>query len=342
MNLNSDSDDSDSMPESEPPAELVVGTRLLVRWESGWESGAVGERVTPAMGGRSVDGVTPTTLYRVDYDDGESCLHDLTTILYRVQIETSAVAAEAAEVGGSTRGAARGELQASDDNGEADTWAQCERCDKWRKLSSGRALPEHWFCELNPNRAFASCQIAEEQYEHYWGNEEQEVVGRVVDDEEAVEVEAVWETVEEQASSQTELGPSTAGGFEPSGLAALVAVAGEHALMARPCDRPPRGTNGLPMQCTGLRWVEKKRKRADGDGEVQPKAKKGPKKGRSAYNFFSMEQRKSGKLSALTFAEAGKAIGEKYRTAARTRPYEQRLVTYSPPPRGPQVEGGLG
>ena len=41
---------------------------------------------------------------------------------------------------------------------EADTWAQCERCDKWRKLSGGgEALPEHWFCEHNPNPAFASC-----------------------------------------------------------------------------------------------------------------------------------------------------------------------------------------
>ena len=87
MNLNSDSDDSDSMPESEPPAQLVVGTRLLVRCERGWKSGVVGERIPPATEGRSVEGGIPTTLYRIHYDDGESCLHDLTTLLYRVQID---------------------------------------------------------------------------------------------------------------------------------------------------------------------------------------------------------------------------------------------------------------
>ena len=132
-------------------AELVVGTRLLVWWESGWESGAVGEKVTSATGG---EGVTAATQYRIDYDDGESCLHDLETL--RVKLEPSTEAAENGE--------------ASDYNGETEpedatiTWAQCERCEKWRKLSSGRALPKHWFCELNPNRAFASCQVAEEQW----------------------------------------------------------------------------------------------------------------------------------------------------------------------------------
>ena len=49
-------------------------------------------------------------------------------------------------------------VESGDDESEADTWAQCERCDKWRKLSGGgEALPEHWFCEHNPNPAFASC-----------------------------------------------------------------------------------------------------------------------------------------------------------------------------------------
>ena len=62
--------------------------------------------------------------------------------------------------------AADGFEDSGDDEAEAvaDTWAQCERCDKWRKLSGSAALPKHWFCELNPNRAFASCQVAEEQW----------------------------------------------------------------------------------------------------------------------------------------------------------------------------------
>ena len=47
---------------------------------------------------------------------------------------------------------------------ENDTWVQCDRCTKWRRLelSGSAALPEEWSCDLNPNRAFASCQIAEE------------------------------------------------------------------------------------------------------------------------------------------------------------------------------------
>ena len=59
---------------------------------------------------------------------------------------------------------ARSAEKHSDENGEKDTWAQCDLCDKWRRLplSGSAALPEEWSCDLNPNRAFASCQIAEE------------------------------------------------------------------------------------------------------------------------------------------------------------------------------------
>lgn len=202
MNLNSDSDDSDSGAEeptcarSAAPkpgssitrtpeggstwAGLEVGTRLLVWWESGWESGAVAEKVTPAMGGRAVDGVTPATLYRIVYDDGESCLHDLETL--SVRLESSAAAAETNEAG------------------EVDTWAQCERCEKWRKLppSSNSALPEHWFCELNPDLAFASCEVAEEPW---LDNDEDQQAAPPHDKNNEVEVEAVWEVVEEEASS---------------------------------------------------------------------------------------------------------------------------------------------
>ena len=65
---------------------------------------------------------------------------------------------------------------------------------------------------------------------------------------------------------------------------------------------------------------------------MQPKAKKGPKKGRSSYIFFSMEQRKSAEISALPFAEAGKAISEKYRTRGSNRTSSASSPTSSPLP----------
>ena len=66
--------------------KLPVGTRLLVRWESGWESGVVGDCTT------QVGGVTPAMLHWVDYDDGESHLHDLSTL--SVILETSSTQCE--------------------------------------------------------------------------------------------------------------------------------------------------------------------------------------------------------------------------------------------------------
>ncbi|XP_062258830.1 MORC family CW-type zinc finger protein 3a [Platichthys flesus] len=44
-------------------------------------------------------------------------------------------------------------------------WAQCESCRKWRKLPDGIAcdkLPKEWFCHLNPDPQFRSCQVEEE------------------------------------------------------------------------------------------------------------------------------------------------------------------------------------
>ena len=47
-----------------------------------------------------------------------------------------------------------------------DLVAQCDLCNKWRTLpsSSSRRLPKHWKCVLNPDKAVASCEIAEEQW----------------------------------------------------------------------------------------------------------------------------------------------------------------------------------
>ena len=47
-----------------------------------------------------------------------------------------------------------------------DLVAQCDLCNKWRTLpsSSSRKLPKHWSCQRNPDKAAASCEIAEEQW----------------------------------------------------------------------------------------------------------------------------------------------------------------------------------
>ncbi|KAM6978414.1 MORC family CW-type zinc finger protein 3a [Tautogolabrus adspersus] len=45
-------------------------------------------------------------------------------------------------------------------------WAQCDKCLNWRKLPDGidtSKLPEKWFCHLNPDPAYRSCQIPEER-----------------------------------------------------------------------------------------------------------------------------------------------------------------------------------
>ena len=52
----------------------------------GWESGVVGDCTT------QVGGITPAMLHWVDYDDGESHLHDLSTL--RVMLETSSTDCE--------------------------------------------------------------------------------------------------------------------------------------------------------------------------------------------------------------------------------------------------------
>ncbi|XP_039511786.1 MORC family CW-type zinc finger protein 3a [Pimephales promelas] len=44
-------------------------------------------------------------------------------------------------------------------------WAQCDDCQKWRKLPDGidmNKLPENWFCRLNPDPQFRRCEEPEE------------------------------------------------------------------------------------------------------------------------------------------------------------------------------------
>ncbi|KAL4657007.1 MORC family CW-type zinc finger protein 3-like isoform X1 [Arapaima gigas] len=44
-------------------------------------------------------------------------------------------------------------------------WVQCDDCLKWRKLPDGIScdlLPEKWFCHMNPDPQFRTCQVEEE------------------------------------------------------------------------------------------------------------------------------------------------------------------------------------
>ncbi|XP_047456974.1 MORC family CW-type zinc finger protein 3-like isoform X2 [Mugil cephalus] len=44
-------------------------------------------------------------------------------------------------------------------------WVQCDQCLKWRKLPDGidnSKLPEKWFCRMNPDPQFRSCNVDEE------------------------------------------------------------------------------------------------------------------------------------------------------------------------------------
>jgi CW-type Zinc Finger len=46
---------------------------------------------------------------------------------------------------------------------------QCSRCEKWRRLSdeahAAIAADAEWFCEQNPDPAFASCEVQQEAEE---------------------------------------------------------------------------------------------------------------------------------------------------------------------------------
>ena len=49
-----------------------------------------------------------------------------------------------------------------------ENWACCDRCDKWRRLPPGvaycaEALPDQWFCEMNPNTQRNTCEKPEER-----------------------------------------------------------------------------------------------------------------------------------------------------------------------------------
>ena len=97
----------------------------------------------------------------------------------------SKVEADSKEGGGGEEGCEEeGEEEGegeTDEEPEMCNWAQCDRCEKWRRLPAGpeyeeTALPEKWFCYMNPNTQRNSCEKPEERMarNEVWGADEEE------------------------------------------------------------------------------------------------------------------------------------------------------------------------
>ena len=63
------------------------------------------------------------------------------------------------------------------------TWVACDRCHKWRRVADASQLPSTWFCELNPDAEYASCDVPEEEPDQEGAS----------DGEEEGETEGEWE-----------------------------------------------------------------------------------------------------------------------------------------------------
>ena len=60
------------------------------------------------------------------------------------------------------------------------TWVQCGKCCKWRVLPCGAHAPdltEEWLCSDNPDMEFASCDVAEEEWEEADWQEQEPMEG---------------------------------------------------------------------------------------------------------------------------------------------------------------------
>ena len=80
---------------------------------------------------------------------------------------------------------------------------QCDRCGKWRELATAAKLRpiDNWFCELNTDGRYSSCDVVEQEWSDDDDSEEHEVSDRTSDDtlpsrSLAAEVEAEVETVD--------------------------------------------------------------------------------------------------------------------------------------------------
>ena len=68
-----------------------------------------------------------------------------------------------AEGEGEAEGSEGEEGESGDDAG-LHTWVQCDACDKWRKIECRKdEVPDEWYCHMNPDTAYNSCQAQEEQ-----------------------------------------------------------------------------------------------------------------------------------------------------------------------------------
>jgi len=94
-----------------------------------------------------------------------------------------------------------------------ENWVQCDRCDKWRRLPSGpefcdAALPDTWYCEMNPNTRRNTCAKPEERMDpdEIWDMCEggEEAASDEVEEIESDEVEEV-EEVDDDADGEGRL-----------------------------------------------------------------------------------------------------------------------------------------
>eukprot|EP00198_Chlamydomonas_reinhardtii_P003176 XP_001692512.1 predicted protein [Chlamydomonas reinhardtii] len=51
---------------------------------------------------------------------------------------------------------------------QEDVWAQCDGCQKWRRLPPGTVLDESqpWYCKQNADPRYNSCEAPEEDWQN--------------------------------------------------------------------------------------------------------------------------------------------------------------------------------
>ena len=107
-------------------------------------------------------------------------------------------------------------VRAARDEESPDVWAQCENpaCNKWRRLPPHTALNENepWFCRMNADPNFNSCDIPEATYDQEGSEADVVELAAVAEQTDAVETDAVeTDAVETDAADvvETDLAPVT-------------------------------------------------------------------------------------------------------------------------------------
>ena len=62
---------------------------------------------------------------------------------------------------------------ANNTGADQESCVQCDRCGKWRELADVDGLPDKWFCELNADGRYSSCDDVEQE----WSNDDDEQIG---------------------------------------------------------------------------------------------------------------------------------------------------------------------